>query len=102
PPDLSATNRDVHPGVDRIVRHCLEKNPEERFHSAHHLAFDLEALSGVSTPSGVTTSAVARVRRRSLIAPLAIAAGVASALAVGFLVGRQTGGTPPAAFHPLP
>ncbi|HEV8231154.1 MAG TPA: serine/threonine-protein kinase, partial [Thermoanaerobaculia bacterium] len=26
PPDLSATNRDVHPGLDRIVRHCLEKN----------------------------------------------------------------------------
>jgi eukaryotic-like serine/threonine-protein kinase len=101
PPDLSATNRDVHPGVDRIVRHCLEKNPEERFHSAHDLAFDLEALSGVSTPSGVTTSAVARVRRRSLIAPLAIAAGVASALAVGFVLGRQTGGTPPPSFHQL-
>jgi eukaryotic-like serine/threonine-protein kinase len=101
PPDLSATNRDVHPGVDRIVRHCLEKNPEERFHSAHDLAFDLEALSGVSTPSGVATSAVSRVRRRNLVAPLAIAAGVASALAVGFVVGRQTGGSPPPSFHQL-
>src|SRR6266542_10994 len=40
PPELSTTNRDVHPGLDRIVRHCLEKNPEERFHSAHDLAFD--------------------------------------------------------------
>ena len=34
PPDLSQTNKDVHPGLDRIVRHCLEKNPEERFESA--------------------------------------------------------------------
>ena len=27
PPDLSATNKNVQPGLERIVRHCLEKNP---------------------------------------------------------------------------
>src|SRR4029077_16541689 len=48
PPDLSATNRNSQPGLERIVRHCLEKNPEERFYSARDLAFDLEALSGLS------------------------------------------------------
>src|SRR5499427_8148604 len=48
PPELSATTRNVSPGLERIVRHCLEKSPEERFHSAHDLAFDLEALSGTS------------------------------------------------------
>ena len=51
PPDLSATNKSVQPGLERIVRHCLEKNPEERFYSARDVAFDLEALSGsVGTP----------------------------------------------------
>ncbi len=54
PPDLSQTNKDVPPGLDRIVRHCLEKNPEERFESARDVAFDLEALSGVSTPRAST------------------------------------------------
>ncbi len=54
PPELSQANRDIPPGLERVVRHCLEKNPEERFHSAHDLAFDLEALSDVSAPaSGV-------------------------------------------------
>ncbi|MEX1244652.1 MAG: serine/threonine-protein kinase [Thermoanaerobaculia bacterium] len=48
PPDLSATNQSISPGLERIVRHCLEKNPEQRFHSAHDLGFDLEALSGTS------------------------------------------------------
>src|SRR5262249_15313078 len=48
PPDLSQTNKDVHPELDRIVRHCLEKNPEERFESARDVAFNLEALSNVS------------------------------------------------------
>src|SRR5438876_3562396 len=45
PPELSLTNQNLPPGLERIVRHCLEKNPEQRFHSAHDLAFDLEALS---------------------------------------------------------
>ena len=48
PPDLSATNKSVQPGLERIVRHCLEKNPEERFYSTRDVAFDLEALSGLS------------------------------------------------------
>src|SRR5712692_9469108 len=48
PPDLSITNQNISPGLERIVRHCLEKNPERRFHSVHDLAFDLEALSGAS------------------------------------------------------
>jgi hypothetical protein len=48
PPDLSETDRNIPLGLDRLVRHCLEKSAEERFHSAHDLAFDLEALSAVS------------------------------------------------------
>jgi Tol biopolymer transport system component/predicted Ser/Thr protein kinase len=100
PPDLSLTNEDVHPGLDRIIRHSLEKNPEERFQSARDLAFDLEALSGISTPSA-TTVAAARARRRNIVAPLAIVAGVAAALALGVLLGRQTGANPPPSFHQL-
>src|SRR6266496_584448 len=48
PPDLSETNRNIAPALERLVRHCLEKNPEERFHSAHDLAYDIAALSGAS------------------------------------------------------
>jgi len=36
------------------VRHCLEKNPAERFHSARDLAFAIESLSGAATSSGQT------------------------------------------------
>jgi hypothetical protein len=49
PPELTETNRSVPPALERIVRHCLEKNPAERFHSAHDVAFDLETLSSVSS-----------------------------------------------------
>ena len=62
PPDLSATNKNVQPGLERVVRHCLEKNPEERFHSAHDLAFDLESLSGASAPRPTVDTPAARLR----------------------------------------
>jgi eukaryotic-like serine/threonine-protein kinase len=48
PPDLSDTNKTVSPALERLVNHCLEKNPEARFHSARDLAFALDALSGSS------------------------------------------------------
>ena len=51
PPDLSETNRNVAPALERIVRHCLEKNPAERFQSARDVAFNLGALTEISTSS---------------------------------------------------
>jgi len=44
PPESTGTNRSVPPLLDRIVHHCLEKNPEERFQSAHDVAFALGAV----------------------------------------------------------
>ena len=37
--------------LERIVRHCLEKNPAERFQSTRDVAFNLEALTDISTAS---------------------------------------------------
>ncbi len=88
PPDLSATNRNIQPGLERIVRHCLEKNPEERFHSAHDLAFDLGALSGESASGSrtVASPAAGLTRRRVSMPVVAVAALVA--LVAGALAGR--------------
>jgi Tol biopolymer transport system component len=86
PPDLSATNQSISPGLDRIVRHCLEKNPEERFHSAHDLAFDLESLSGTSGTSAAAASDTAAAGRRRAVSPSALAWGIAL-LAAGLAAG---------------
>jgi serine/threonine protein kinase len=51
PPDLAGTSRNLSPALERVVRHCLEKNPAERFQSARDLAFNLEALTDLSTSS---------------------------------------------------
>jgi len=96
PPELSETNRNVSPALERIVQHCLEKNPESRFHSASDIAFDLEHLSGLSgsaarvaaTGSGIG-SGIGNVQpgRRLL---LALAAGLVIACAV-YALGWWTG-----------
>ena len=86
PADISLTNQAVPPALERIVRRCLEKSPEQRFQSAGDLAFALESLS---TDSAIRTAAAPgvapsrAVRRRATL----LAAGVAL-LAAGFFVGR--------------
>jgi serine/threonine protein kinase/Tol biopolymer transport system component len=45
PPAISQVMPTVPPGMQKVVRRCLEKNPEQRFQSAHDLAFALETLS---------------------------------------------------------
>jgi serine/threonine protein kinase len=54
PPGVAEANRPVPPGLERLVWHCLEKSPEQRFQSASDLAFALEALSGISGDSQST------------------------------------------------
>ena len=46
PPEITGTGHAIPPALERIVRHCLEKNPEERFQSARDVAFDLESITG--------------------------------------------------------
>src|SRR5262245_31363193 len=95
PPDLSETNQRISPALERLVNHCLEKNPEERFHSASDLAFALEALSGSAPTSAQTTvvSAITarRLTRRELIfASVAAVAIVALVAVLAFSYFRRT------------
>ena len=85
PPDLSVTNQNIQPRLERIVRHSLEKNPEQRFHSAHDLAFDLETLSdipGLVQAGRAAPAAGSRRARWTLI----IGGAVAAALALAALI----------------
>ena len=83
PPELNESGLNVTPGLDRIVRHCLEKEPGQRFQSARDLAFDLESLpslSGAAKPlTGSHLASAAKSRTPWLIAipALVLVAGVA-------------------------
>src|SRR5688572_17990051 len=88
PPDLEASGRAIPPVLDRIVRHCLEKNPGERYRSAHDLAFDFEALSGSSLVSPVAEASAPPGARR--LRPLwLLPTAIALALGVGWFLDRR-------------
>ncbi len=59
PPELSNTTHNISPALERIIRRCLEKNPEQRFQSARDLSFALGALSGTDTSAVNRAAAVA-------------------------------------------
>ncbi|MFN2453128.1 MAG: protein kinase [Pyrinomonadaceae bacterium] len=89
PPDLSETNRNIAPALSRIINHCLEKSPEQRFHSARDLAFAIEALSKsnvVSDSSGFIAPATPKRKfNRELIAWIAAGVFLVAACALAAL-----------------
>ena len=88
PQELTASNPNINPALERLVNRCLEKKPERRFQSTSDLGFALESLSAPTSSSGTTVSAVAaqtvpRTDRRLLLFGLGfllLAAGVVLAL----------------------
>jgi Tol biopolymer transport system component len=101
PTELTTLNPNVTPGLDRVVRHCLEKSPEQRFQSARDLAFQLDMLSsGSGTVPTVETPVISRRRTAAIAAALAL---VLAALTAGWLLrGQLAGGKqPPVVFRQL-
>ncbi len=91
----------IQPAFQRIVQHCLEKKPGERFQSARDIAFALESLSTDSS-AGHVTPALARSRIVSRWATLsAVAAVLLVAAFFGGRLGRQIPAAPSLLFERL-
>jgi Tol biopolymer transport system component len=91
PRDLSLFKEDLPPALAMVVRHCLEKKPEERFQSARDLAFQLDA---VSLPSLSGSGRAAAQRDRGLAklakwAPILTAGAALVALAAVLWLSRR-------------
>jgi eukaryotic-like serine/threonine-protein kinase len=56
PPELSESNSQINSALEKVVMHCLEKSPEQRFQSARDVAFALGALSGLSSSRTMTAA----------------------------------------------
>ena len=71
PPEITAS-----PGLDRVIRHCLEKASADRFQSAQDLAFALEAATGDSgTAAPAATPGPAGRRRAWMMAAAMLVIG---------------------------
>ena len=70
------------PALERVVKICLQKDPADRFQSAHDLKLQLEWIAEGGSQAGVPAPVAARRKQREWIAwgaaaVLAIAAGLA-------------------------
>ncbi len=100
PPELATDELKISPGLERIVRRCLEKEPGRRFDSARDVGFALEAISGTSSASKITESALPPERRRWLKS--AVLAIVALAAVLGaYYLGRGQATTTPVSYRQL-
>jgi len=105
PEEITSSNRNVSPAFERVVNHCLEKDPAARFQSARDLSFALEAISGISGATGAQAplkqdDPVAAQKRWMVVG--AVGAAAALLLAAGtYFVGRGTGATKPINFQRL-
>lgn len=100
PPELETDKLKLSPGLERIVRRCLEKEPRRRFDSARDVGFALEAISGTSSWSGVQRQPVLPDRRRWVIAGV-LALVVVAALAAAYWAGRRSGSSSIASYMQL-
>ena len=105
PPALSATPPELAPALDRIVRHAIEKEPDDRFQSARDFAFALQAFTdtgGSGSGAAAARAATApRVRPRERLAWIAAAVlAVATVTAVAWPRTKETPAGAPVVFSP--
>jgi serine/threonine protein kinase len=81
PSSLSEIGRGVPPALERVVLHCLEKEPEQRFQSMRDLAFNLQSLSTISGSDATIPSLPARGRLKRWKSRYAVWAAAALLLA---------------------
>jgi Tol biopolymer transport system component len=85
PPEFSP-KVGIAPALDRIVRHCMEKQPAQRFQSAQDIAFDLESVSSTSTASAIAAGGSSKTHTRWIRPAIAAVAILGAGLALGMWV----------------
>jgi Tol biopolymer transport system component/tRNA A-37 threonylcarbamoyl transferase component Bud32 len=88
-PELPPLNPSVTPALDRVVRHCLEKDPAQRFQSARDVVFALEGLSSTSSTARAVASASPGWRNSRVSWLVGAAAAVAIAIAASLAAGMR-------------
>jgi Tol biopolymer transport system component/predicted Ser/Thr protein kinase len=85
PPAISSVQPAAPPALDRVVKTCLAKDPEDRFQTAHDVRLELQWAEGDGSTAGASAPAPAAPRSRmreaaAWLTAAALALGLAAAL----------------------
>jgi Tol biopolymer transport system component len=78
------------PALDRVIRTCHAKDPDDRFQSAHDLKLQLEWIQDAGSQAGVPLPVASRRKSRERMAWVVAAIFAIAALAAGALLMRDT------------
>jgi serine/threonine protein kinase len=96
PPSVSTLRPQTPPGLDRVIRLCLDKDPDERIQTAHDLKLQLQAIA--EAPFTTTQAPVVVPARRSWLPWFT--AGVLALAAIAFgLAYLQSSRAPQVSVH---
>ena len=90
PAEFKESGRNIPAALDRIVEHCLEKNPVERFQSAGDVGFALRAFSESGSSATVAVRVESGSAWRSWVRVAAEVALLGIVLVLGLLVTRHS------------
>ena len=91
PPPILSVQPLAPPALDRVVRSCLAKDPEDRWQTAHDVKLQLRGIAETSSQPGVTAAVVPiRGRGRERVLWLANAATLVAATLLGLALYRAT------------
>ena len=96
PPPISSVQPLAPPALDRVVKTCLAKDPEDRWQTAHDVKLQLRAIAETGSQPGVTAAVVPIPRRGSeKLLWLTNAVTLVAAILLGLALYRATRSEPP-------
>jgi Tol biopolymer transport system component len=89
PAPISSLQPMTPPALERLVKICLAKDPDERFQSAHDLSLQLKWISEAGSQAGLAAPVIAHRRSRERIAWVLVATGLLLAATLAVLFARS-------------
>ncbi|HVG24747.1 MAG TPA: protein kinase, partial [Thermoanaerobaculia bacterium] len=89
PPPISQFQPLTPPPLERLVRHCLAKDPDERWQTAHDLLLELRGVAESGSSAAIPAPLAARRRGRERVAWIVAALAAVAAIAAGLAAWRM-------------
>jgi len=94
PPAISEISPMTPPALNRVVKTCLAKDPEDRFQTAHDVKLQLQWIAEGGSQAGLPVTVAGRRKSRERLAWIIAAAALVAAAVAGYGFVRRTPAPP--------